>query len=141
MTFRKVCFLIIYLLFHGLLLTFYFSNVDLSSSALPGIVGFNLDDYTHFTVIDCYSNALSSGIYPLGVFWSRNLYGGAPATTYQGSFEIVDYILFSLYCLTNNLFTSVKILIFASMLLAASNFYFYGRKILKNNIGIEEYSC
>jgi len=98
----------------------------------PGIPGssVNLDLYTHSIVVKAYADALKHGVIPLGIYWYPKIYGGTPATTYQGGFEVVDFLYMLIFNLTGSIDVTIKSIIFLSLILACTTSYLYFIQIL-----------
>jgi hypothetical protein len=98
----------------------------------PGIPGssVNLDFYTHSIVAKAYADALKHGVIPLGIYWYPKIYGGTPATTYQGGFEVVDFLYMLIFNLTGSIEVTIKSIIFLSLILACTTSYLYFMQIL-----------
>ncbi|MEM2195024.1 MAG: hypothetical protein QW803_11240 [Candidatus Methanomethylicia archaeon] len=104
------------------------------SDGIPGS-NVNLDFYTHSIISKSYVDALKHGIIPLCTYWYPKIYGGTPVTIYQGGFEIVDALYTLILSLTSNITTTIKSLIFLSLVLAGTTSYLYFKQIFNREGG------
>jgi len=88
---------------------------------------------TDFYVFPLFVNEFTrlATLVPTGVFWFKNLYGGTPATVYQGLPIDLPILTLSLYTWVKDVAVTLKVFLIASIVISGVSSYFYALMLMK----------